>query len=120
MDTGIVLDSITHDLVIENNGLTLFQTDEDATVQRVKIRLLVYKGEWFRDINYGVPYLQEIFGKDTKNAADANLKSTILGTENVKSLLSYQSTIGRNRTLQVVFSIKVGSGKIINDILVEI
>lgn len=120
MDTGITLDSLTHDLVISNNGLTLFETEEDATVQLLKIRLLVFKGEWFRDIAYGVPYIQEIFGKNTKAAADANLKSTILATENVQSLLSYESVVTAERVLQVRFSIKVGSGKIINNILVEI
>ena len=37
----------------------------DGLVQRIKIRLLVFLGEWFLNIDRGIPYFQEILEKGT-------------------------------------------------------
>lgn len=118
--TDIQLNS-THDLVITNSDISLCLTKEELTIQKVKINLLNYRGEWFRDINLGVPYLQRILGrKGTKDIADISLKNTILETENISSILSYQSSIDTNRNIKVIFSASMESGGSIDNILVEI
>ena len=65
--TDIIL-TTEHDLLIESGDIFLFTELDKLTVQKVKIRLLNYRGEWFRDVNTGVPYLQQILGRrDTKD-----------------------------------------------------
>ena len=115
MATDIKLNR-THDLDLSSGDLDLFTRVEDLAVQQVKINLLVYKGEWFLDVDKGVPYLQEIFGdRNTKAAADSNIKYTILNTDNIQSILSYKSSINSlNRTLLVESSARTNSGDIIN------
>jgi len=119
--TDIKLTS-SHDIDLSTGDLNLFSNIENLAVQMVKINLLLFKGEWFRDVSIGIPYIQEIFGnKDTKSAADANIKSTILNTDNIRSITNYTSTINPStRTFLVIFSAITDSGEILNDITVEI
>lgn len=121
MATDIRLNNL-HDLDITSGDLELFTRVEDLAVQMVKTNLLLYKGEWFRDIDLGIPYVQEIFGnKNTQNAADANIKNTILNTDNIRSITSYTGSIDpTTRKYKVVFSAITDSGDIINNIEVEI
>lgn len=119
--TDIQLDPVTHDIIL-GDDLLLFTDPVAATIQRIKMRLLLYKGEWLRDVDVGVPYLQEIFeSKNTKDAADANIKSIILSTDNVNSLRSYTSSVDQvTRTLKIIFSATTDNGDPINNIEVEI
>lgn len=121
MTTDIKLDKVTYDLEITNRDINLFDTIEDLTVQQVKINLLNFRGEWFRDVTVGIPYLQEILGRrGSKGAADTLIKNTILGTDNITSITSYNSSITTERGLQVVFSATTNSGEILQNILVEV
>lgn len=121
MTTDIILDTTTHDIVISNKDINLFDKVENLTVQRVKINLLNLRGEWFRDITTGLPYLQEITGKrNTKDVADTLIKNMILSTIGVQSILSYSSSINSIRKLQVVFSAVTESGETLTDITVEV
>lgn len=118
--TDIIL-TPEHDLLIEDQDIKLFLTLEALTVQKVKINLLNYKGQWFRDINQGVPYLQEILGKrDSKLIADTNIKNTIMSTDNIENITSYNSEIDNNRKIIVTFSATMQAGGTIDDIIVEI
>ena len=117
----LVLDTTTHDLLIVNKDLSLFSLEQNLTVQKVKVNLLVYKGEWFRDVDYGVPYLQDILGKrNTKSAADIAIKSTITNTSGIQNITSYTSVVTVDRKLQVLFSAVTISGEILTDISVEV
>lgn len=110
-----------HDLLIVNRDIVLFTTLPELTAQKLKIRLLNYRGEWFRDINTGVPYLQQIMGvRGTKALADTILKTVIAETENVGSILSYSSVINQQRHLIVTFSASLVSGGKIENLTVEI
>lgn len=116
----IQLSTTDYDLLVKDGDILLFDTIESLTVQKVKINLLNFKGEWFRDIDTGIPYIQDVFGKrGTKEATDALIKNAILSTENITALLRYDSSISDNRTLQVVFSAKTQSGTL-TDITVEV
>ena len=96
----------SHDLLIEGKDISMFETIEDGTVQAVKIRLQNYQGNWFLDLNNGIPYYQEIFGyNDTKDLADTYIKTTIKNTDNITSITNYTSTL-EDATLKVVFAAK--------------
>lgn len=110
-----------HDLEIIDGDIKLFETVELATVQKLKIRLLSYRGEWFRDISTGVPYLQAILGKrNTKLTADTVLKNEIINTPNIASITSYSSSINSERKLSITFSAIMTSGGSIENISLEI
>ena len=121
MSTDLKLTNL-HDIDLGSGDLELFTLTEDLAVQMVKMNLLLYKGEWFRDIDIGIPYVQEIFGnKNTKSAADANIKNAILSTDYIRSITSYTGSIDPlTRTYKVIFSAVTDSGELINNIEVEI
>lgn len=96
----------SHDLFIEGKDISMFETIENGTVQAVKIRLQNYQGNWFLDLNNGIPYYQEIFGySDTKDLADTYIKTAIKNTDNITSITSYSSVLN-GTTLKVTFSAK--------------
>lgn len=117
----IQLDTVSYDILVEGKDLVLFSTQEDLTVQVLKIRLQNFRGEWFRDIGTGVPYLQTILGvRDSKEAADAAIRTTILETDNIALITGYSSTVSKDRKLIVTFTATLTSGGTIEDITVEI
>lgn len=95
-----------HDLVIENFDLQL-TNNEQIVVQRVKQALLLFKGEWFLDIDLGVPYYSDILGQ--KNSIDAVRSifiSEIRNVEGVKDLTEFNINFDEaNRKLVIDFII---------------
>ena len=53
----------THDLVIANGTVNLLNTEPKVARQALNINLLLFRGEWFLDLDAGIPYFQEIFQK---------------------------------------------------------
>lgn len=108
------LDPLTHDLAISNNKLSLISGADEVT-QRLRSRLKMFRGEWFLDLNKGVPYRTEVFvkGISTERIASA-IKREILTTPGVLQLLSYsQSLDGASRLLSVDFQVLTSDGEII-------
>lgn len=62
MSKDLLLDD-NHDLVIENFDLTLTLPDE-LTGQKIKQALLLFRGEWFLNNSVGLPYFEDILGKN--------------------------------------------------------
>jgi hypothetical protein len=118
----ILLDEVTHDVVWNNGPLTKEFTTQPFTqtvAQRLKIRLLSFKSEWFMDINYGVPYWQEILGlKPSKARVDRILQQQILLERGVKEIVSFSSTL-INRQYSLKFQVKVLSGEVTAPILIS-
>ena len=106
------VDSITHDLLATNFDLTL-QSGIDRVVHNLKIRLWFFYSEWFLDTTFGVPYYESILVKnpDVPNI-DSIIKSVILETADVNSLLSYESDYDVSlRKLTVSFRIDTAYGE---------
>ena len=64
--SDLYLDPLTHDLVLSGSDLRLTDTDE-ILIQRLKIRLEFLLGEWFLNVNLGIPYTQIIFEDGANN-----------------------------------------------------
>ena len=64
-----------------------------ATAQSILTRLKLLQGEWFINTQAGTPYATQILGKGTKPTYDQAIKTVILGTNGVSSLVSYSSQI---------------------------
>jgi hypothetical protein len=100
----------THDIVWNNGPLTKEYTTQpfvENVAQRLKIRLLTFKGEWFINTAYGMPYWQEILGrKINKGKVDRIFQQEILAENGVKEIVSFSSTLV-NRQYNLTFKVKV-------------
>lgn len=56
--------ALVHDIYIENGSPALV-TQLESIQQHLKVRLLMFKGEWFINREEGVPYFQTVFEKGT-------------------------------------------------------
>ena len=88
IDIGI--DPITNDIMSVDGKVGIVK-DVDEVVQRVRTRLRRVLGEWFLDINAGIPYFngEMLGGKDTKYILMI-IKSEILNTVGVQEVTSIQ------------------------------
>lgn len=117
----LLLDTETNDLVFFNGPLTAEYTTQPLTqtvAQRLKIRLMTFRGEWFLDTEYGVPYWQSILGKKVpKSRVDSILQQEILAERGVKEIVSFTSSL-QNRQYSASFRVKVSTGEITETITI--
>lgn len=102
------LDRIDHDLLFVDNDLVVTTVRSESLAQRLRVKLLTFRGEWFLDETVGVPYFQSIFGKNrSKESVDAIFKQAIINEPEVKALLDYQSTLdSQYRVFSLSFRIR--------------
>lgn len=102
-----------HDIVWNNGPLRKEDTTQsrvDVVAQRLLILLLSFRGEWFLDTEYGIPYFQDILARKTsKSAVDLIFQKAILSENGVKELTFFESTF-RNRQYSLTFRVKVTTG----------
>lgn len=114
MPTDIKLDQNTHDIDLTSGSLALIETNPSAVAQRVKVAILTKKGEWFIDVNAGLPYYQEFFkNKNNKALIDRTLISYISKVEGVVNLAEYSSVITNDRKLNVNITVETDRGVIV-------
>jgi len=101
----------TNDLEFTNFDLS-FVEEVDYVVQKLKIRLQFFLGEWFLDTSVGTPYFQEIFIKNPDVAAiESIFRAIILETNEVNELLSFVSDYDNSlRKFSLVFSVNTTFG----------
>ena len=78
----------------------------------LKIKLWVFRGEWFLDTTVGLPYYENILIKNPNVPnIDSIIKVTILDTEDVNEILAYQSDYDNTlRKLTVDFTVNTTFG----------
>ena len=110
------LDPVTHDLVIENFTFAITTRIEDEVVQRLKVKLLWFKNDWIHNINFGIPYFEEVFIKGVDlNDLDDLFRTQISNEDGVQDLLTYSSSFNQaTRQLTVNAKVITDSGEIIN------
>ena len=90
----IKVDLNTHDLVIEDGDLILLNSEAEVSRQTLKINLLFFQGEWFLDLDYGIPYIQRILTKGaTKQIIDTIIKNAIRRSYQIQSIETFTSEI---------------------------
>lgn len=100
------------DLTWKNGPLTPEYTTQsrvDVVAQRLRIRLLTWRPEWFLDTSYGVPYWDFLGKKVKKSAVDLIFQREILAENGVKELTFFESTF-TNRQYSLTFRVKVTTG----------
>jgi len=113
---GRALDS-NNDLVIRSGRLKTVETSAEV-VQHVRSRLQFYLGEWFLNLDAGVPYFQEVFTKPANLAnIESIFKSKILRTPGVQRLTDFSMDYegGSQRKIAVSFSAETIHGIIDKD-----
>lgn len=77
-----------------------FLSGVEAVAQAIYTRLKLFLGEWWMDINDGLPMWQSILGSPSGEAnlraVDNLIKTRIRETQGVDSIVSYTSTFDTN------------------------
>lgn len=108
----LLLDS-NNDLVFFNGPLSKQYTTQpfvQTVAQRLLIMLQTYQGEWFLDLNHGVPYWDWLGNKVPKQRVDQILQQKILAENGVKEITSFSSTL-ENRAYSAQFKVRVVTGE---------
>jgi hypothetical protein len=102
-----------HDLVFVNGECPTTGDMIDRVVQRLYIRLRTFFGEWFLNVQYGVPWLEEILGQRApKSRVDMIIQNQILSEDEVKQITEFSSTMNNSvRDYRCSFRVKVASGQ---------
>jgi hypothetical protein len=103
----------TGDYMFGELGQEFYINSPEAVAQAVMTRLLLWKGEWFVDIQDGTPYQTEVLGMHTKSTYDLAIQARVLGTQGVVKITDYYSILNTvTRELQVAVTIDTIYGPI--------
>lgn len=111
------LNPLTGDLDITGGRMSITKQVEELARQKLHITLKTFKGEYFANRLFGIPYLAndnnpvQLLEKNTKDLLDLEIKSAILDTEGVTEILSYSSNLASDRSLTVNFTALTESGE---------
>lgn len=119
----LLLNPTSWDVVWNNGPLTKEFTTQPLTQtvgQRLKIRLLSFRGEWFINTAYGVPYWESILGRKqtSKIATDLIFQTEILAEAGVKEIVSFDSSFV-NRQYSLTFRVSVETGEVTAPIVIQ-
>jgi len=138
MSFDLALNRITHDMEfhsardytvqvpVPNEDVSKFRiwtiNGADKIAQQIKINLLSLLGEWFLDIRYGVPYLEEILVKNPRIASvETILRNHIGSVPDVIRIDSFGMDWNRqSRSLRVEFSCETTYGPIRESVKLEV
>jgi hypothetical protein len=108
----IALDPITNDLVFEQFDFDLVD-DTRQIMQNLGIRLRFFLGEWYLNINIGVPYYQFFFIKAPNQIQiESILMEEIVNTRGIIEITKFQADFNeRSRRFSVNFGARSISGE---------
>jgi hypothetical protein len=122
MTYDLALGRRTHDLVFQQitppwwePRYTILPIDgADRVAQQVKMTLLAFLGEWFLDVRFGVPYLEDILIKNPRlSSVESILRSKIMAVPDVSRLTFFAMTFVREqRSLMVEYHAETPLGPI--------
>ena len=105
MSMNLKVDAATGDLAFENWNFTLIY-DDDALIQRLRIRLQDVKGDWFRNTEYGTDWFGSILGKQSSVVRRAEIRRVLRETAGIRSVTRLElEYTGSTRNLVVDFTV---------------
>lgn len=105
-------ETVLGDIAIVEGNL-VFVEGADEVAQRLAQRLSAFQGEWFLDLDSGLPYIGTILAKaPTSRPAEAILKREITETPGVLELLSFRFTVNSQRQATLDFSVRSEDGNV--------
>ena len=118
-----LINSVSGDIDLSNNTITLVSSIEQLVKQKIEITLRAYRGEWEFNISFGIPYLKnsnnliQLLGVgDNKRLLDFEIRDAILGKEEILSIISFNSVVDKpSRTYTLTFEAETEEGPILFD-----
>ena len=112
----LMLEEDTKDLLIVEHDMTLTETNQKYVTQKLKIRLNMFLGEWYLNINKGIPYFEEILVKDPNlNFIEDLLKTEIVSIPEIDILEKFEIEYDSlTRELIITFIVRTIDGDVIN------
>lgn len=109
----IFVDPDTGDIVYDNADLPLVTEDSRQDVaQRLRIKLQTYLGEWFLNIENGVPYYERVLRKGVrKEDIDVLFQSLIREEDGVLEIVEFESTLSPSREYNMRFRVRTDEGQ---------
>jgi len=110
-------------LVENENNLELINKDFQLTSslsryvsQKLRIRLSFFRGEWYLNINKGIPYFESVFVKNPNISFIEDLIILEINTcPGVEELLNLNLEVEKStRELIINFTVKLEDGEILN------
>lgn len=99
---------LDNDLKIENGDLSIID-DASATAQRIRHRLLTFRGEWFLDLLFGPTYREDVLIKNPRlDVVTAIIKSEILRSVENGSFDDFSATLSSDRKLSISYTLNLG------------
>lgn len=84
------------DMQFGHGQADFYRNVPEAPAQCCVTRLHLEPGEWFLDLREGMPWHTKVLGKRTESSRDPSIRARILGTEGVRSILTYASQLNRD------------------------
>jgi hypothetical protein len=127
----LALGRVNHDLVFAPTqrqpfGLVRYSIlpieGADRVAQQIKITLLAFLGEWFLDVNFGVPYLEEILIKNPRlTTVESILRSKIMAVPDVLRITFFSMDFDRQkRDLRVEYHCNTLLGAIKDSVMLNL
>ena len=105
--SDFALDPITRDLILPPRVIS----GAEKVAQSVGIRLRCWLGEWFLDLDHGVPYLTNVLGRQRPEMVEAVLRQQVLGVDGVTSIIAFDLAIDpATRKAEVRFEAATDAG----------
>lgn len=81
-----------HDLVFVNGECPTTGNIKDVVAQRLYILLRTFKGEWYLNEEYGIPWLERVLGQRVrKSTVDMMIQSAVIKEAGVRSVTYFRS-----------------------------
>lgn len=111
--SDLKINELTGDLELTSGDVSL-TTGSDSIDQHIRSNIRAFRGEWFLNLDDGVPYFQEVFKKNQSPAVvDAIFKEAILKTTGVIELTEFEINYDTDkRKLILDFSVNTVEGEI--------
>ena len=111
------IDKNTNDLVVSSGDFVTTRGLEEAA-QRIRDRLLTFKGEHYLNLSYGVDYIGKILVKNPRTSViAAHIRSEILKSVTGK-ITSFESTL-KNRELSVTYGLIIDGDTLVDELTLK-
>lgn len=99
-----------NDIAIEGNDFVIISNDE-YLAQKIKATIQTFYGEWWLDVELGIPYFTDIFVKKYNLSTIRNIFTKVIaGVQGVERIISLDLRVESDRTLYVAFQVKSAEG----------
>lgn len=85
--------SATGDYMFGNSQADFLVNSPEAVAQAIETTLRLFLGEWYLNVNDGTPWLEGVFGYNSKDEADETLQAAVLGVQGVQNLTNWTSSV---------------------------